>query len=291
MELIYIYYAAVFYLGTILGSFLNVVALDIEKLFKENDLENRNEFTFFTRHWTQKYFWQSLLNRRSHCDNCHKVLQSHELFPLFSFALQRGQCKNCGDRITMSHFIVEIVAGFYFLGIFYTLFNQTDLLSNAFIGTILYWFFVFGVLFVVGLFDYRTKLIPDMLIALAAIALVIGLFVLNPLQTSLYAILAGLVFAGLFFGLWAVSQGRWIGFADGKLAMLIGLMLGFSAGFTALAVSFWAGALVCVPLVLLSSMIKSEKWQYNTTVPFGPFMVFGMWFVFVTGMNLFQIVI
>jgi len=288
MELIYIYYAAVFYLGTILGSFLNVVALDIEKLFKENDLENRNEFSFFAKHWTQKYFWQSLMNRRSHCDNCGKTLQSHELFPLFSFALQRGQCKNCGDKITMSHFIVEILAGFYFLGIFYTLFSSVDTFTPAFVGLVTYWFFVFGTLFVIGLFDYRTQVIPDILIAFTALLLVGGLFMM-PLYTALYALGAGLLFAGLFYGLWAVSAGQWIGFADGKLAALIGLMFGFSAGFTALAVSFWAGALVCVPLFLLSKMKHNNKLHFDSAVPFGPFMVIGMWYVFVTGLNLFSL--
>ncbi len=288
MELIYIYYAAVFYLGTILGSFLNVVALDIEKLFKENDLEDRNEFSFFARHWTKKYFWQSLMNRRSHCDNCNKVLKSHELFPLFSFALQRGACKNCGDKITMSHFIVEILAGFYFLGVFYALFSATDVFTAGFITSVIYWFFVFGTLFVVALFDYRTQLIPDILVAFVGLLLIAGLFTM-PFMTAVYCIGAGLLFAALFYGLWVVSAGTWIGFADGKLAALTGLLLGFSAGFTALAVSFWAGALVCVPLFLLSKWKKNGKLQFDSAVPFGPFMVIGMWYVFVTGLNLFSL--
>jgi len=288
MELLYIYYAAVFYLGTILGSFLNVVALDLEKLFKENDLESRNEFSFFARHWTQKYFWQSLMNRRSHCDNCQKVLKSHELFPLFSFALQRGQCKNCGDKITMSHFIVEIASGFYFLGIFFTLFSQTDTFTPSFVWSLLYWFVLFGTLFVVALFDYRTKLIPDILVAFSGVlALVYTLS--QPLSDMLYMAGSAVTFSAIFYSMWAVSAGRWIGFADGKLAAIIGLLFGFSLGFTALAVSFWAGAIISVGLLVLGKLFSRGDLHFDSAVPFGPFMVFGMWYVFVFGLNLFQL--
>jgi len=288
MELIYIYYAAVFYLGTILGSFLNVVALDIQKLFEENDLEDRNEFAFFARHWTKKYFWQSLMNRRSHCDNCQKVLKSRELFPLFSFALQRGTCKNCGDKITMSHFIVEIAAGFYFLGIFYTLFAQSDTLTNTFVWSVVYWFTLFGTLFVIALFDYRTQLIPDILIGFAGL-LALGYVASQPLAEAVYLLGTAGLFAAIFYGMWAVSAGRWIGFADGKLALVTGLLLGFSAGFTALAVSFWAGAGISVGLLLIGKILSKGKLSFDSAVPFGPFMVFGVWYVFVFGLNLFQI--
>lgn len=286
MELIHVYYVAVFYLGAILGSFLNVVALDIQKLFKENDLENRNEFSFLLRHFTQKYFWQSLISRRSHCDSCGKVLSSFELFPIFSYLLQRGKCSVCFNKIDSSHFWVEILSGVYFLGIFYTMFWQYETFSMLFIGSALFWFVLFGTLFVLALFDYRTKLIPDILLFIAGIMSVIHIVMNHPAEW-IWHVGAGALFAALFYGVWFFSGGRWIGFADGKLAIISGLLFGVSAGFTALAVSFWAGALFSIALLLLNIVRRKKTVSMQSAVPFGPFLVFGTWYVFVCGLNLF----
>ena len=292
MELLYIFYVAVFYLGTILGSFLNVVALDLQKLFTENNLAERNEFSFLAKHITQRYFWQSLLSRRSHCDNCQSTLRSFELFPLFSYLFQKGACKNCKTSIDSSHLWVELLCGVYFLGIFHVLFWQFSTFSGAFILTIFFWFVVFGLLFIAALFDYRTKLLPDVVLASVGLLLVLNSvydlgqgFVVPEINVYIAAIL----FAGLFYGAWFVSRGQWIGFADGKLAFLIGLLFGISQGFTALAISFWVGAAISVALLCLSRWKKTNELSLSSAVPFGPFMVFAIWYVFVWDINLFAI--
>lgn len=290
MELIYLYYFFVFYLGTILGSFLNVVTLDIEKLFNENDLEHRNELFFFTRHISKRYFWQSLLTRRSHCDSCGKTLHTFELFPVFSYLLQRGKCSACGEKIDPSHLWVELLCGGYFLGVFYVLFWQAALFSSAFIFTILFWFLVFGALFILALFDYRTQLIPDVVLFFVSVLVIVHQVVTD--SFSWMNIAAAVTMSGMFYLVWWFSRGQWIGFADGKLAGLIGLLLGFSAGFTALAISFWAGAIVCIILLSLGKLFRrTNGLSWGESVPFGPFMVFGIWYVFVTGINLFQLAI
>ncbi len=44
---------------------------------------------------------------RSVCDSCGAVLDAAELVPLLSFALQRGRCRRCGERIAWRHLAVE----------------------------------------------------------------------------------------------------------------------------------------------------------------------------------------
>jgi prepilin signal peptidase PulO-like enzyme (type II secretory pathway) len=287
MELLYVYYLVVFYLGTMMGSFLNVVALDLQKLFRENDLAGRSEIAFLARHITKRYFWQSLVTRRSKCDSCEKALGAHELFPLFSYALQRGKCRTCGDTISQSHVVAELLAGVYFLGIFYVLFWQEAIWSMEFVGSVIFWFAVFGALFVAALFDYRTKLLPDITLYITGGLILIHQVMAHGVEAWWYAA-AGVCFAALFWSLWLVSRGTWIGFGDGKLALITGLMFGFSAGFTALAVSFWVGAAVAVVLLAIRATIK-KHWGIGikTAIPFGPFLVIGMWYVFVSGTNLF----
>ena len=43
--------------------------------------------------------------------------------------------------------LLFIIAGFYFLGVFYTLFNQAEVFTATFVWSIVYWFFLFGTLF------------------------------------------------------------------------------------------------------------------------------------------------
>ena len=298
MELLYFFYAAVFYLGAILGSFLNVVCLDLIKLFRENDLENRAELPFFAKHVTQRYFWRSILSRRSRCDDCEKELQAHELFPLVSYLFQGAECTRCKTYIAPSHFFVELAAGFYFLGIYVALFSVYQSVSLEFILAVLFWFSMFGFLFTAALFDLRTKLLPNILLLGAYVLVIANLFVGYPWQLTVpdWKLLASAaLFASLFYGMWLVSAGRWMGFADAKLAALFGLLLGFSAGFTGLAISFWVGAGVSLG-VIAYQRLRDRKKERDTSqlhmqsaVPFGPFLVFGLWFVFVSGINLFVI--
>ena len=155
--------------------------------------------------------------------------------------------------------------------------------------SILFWFVVFGALFVLALFDYRTQLIPDILLLISGGMVFAFIATQGTLGQLLWHTGAAVGFAALFYSVWAVSKGQWIGFADGKLAVVIGLLFGVSQGFTALAVSFWAGAAVCLSVMLYSTLRYKNHLHLNTAVPFGPFMVFGIWYVFITGINLFSL--
>lgn len=256
-----------------------------------NKLEDRNELTFFTKHIRNRYFWQSLFSRRSRCDNCGKVLRSFELFPIFSFLLQRGRCTNCKSVIDSSHLWVEIVCGVYFMGIFHTLFWQHQVFDGEFMLNTLFWLLLFGTLFVLALFDYRTKLIPDILLLFAGLLALLRMLTIFDINMLLQHLAAGLLFAALFYSLWFATAGKGIGFADGKLALIIGLVLGLSAGFTALAYAFWVGAAVGVLLVILGKITNtSTGWGMKSAIPFGPFMVLGLWLVFVTQTNMFSLI-
>src|SRR3990167_813290 len=77
-----------FVLGTIVGSFLNVVAL----------------------RWDHKNF-----GGRSKCPHCSNTLRWFNLIPVLSFIFQRGKCSNCGAEISYEYPIVEILTGLIFV--------------------------------------------------------------------------------------------------------------------------------------------------------------------------------
>ena len=57
----------------------------------------------------------NIITGRSRCDNCHHPLKWYELIPLFSYVFQRGKCNYCHQKITIEHFLVELLTGILFL--------------------------------------------------------------------------------------------------------------------------------------------------------------------------------
>lgn len=81
-------YLFIFFIGTILGSFLN--CLSDRYLYKE-------------------------YKGRSSCDNCKHILSFLDLIPIFSFLFLKGRCKYCGHIINKSYLISELVLGIIFV--------------------------------------------------------------------------------------------------------------------------------------------------------------------------------
>ena len=82
-----------FVFGTVVGSFLNVVAM----------------------HWDT----DRGLKGRSKCPSCDKVLKWYELVPILSFVLQLGKCRNCHSRISLEYLVIEILTGLIFMTVPY----------------------------------------------------------------------------------------------------------------------------------------------------------------------------
>src|SRR5260370_139880 len=99
-------YLSFFIIGTIIGSFLNVV---IDRLPKK----------------------ESLIHTRSHCEHCRRALQWFDLIPIFSYLLLRGKCRYCRGTISKYYMFVEALTGICFVLVAFTLFGQdTSRLSD-----------------------------------------------------------------------------------------------------------------------------------------------------------------
>ncbi len=51
---------------------------------------------------------RSAMRGRSACDGCDKALAAHEMVPLFSWVIQRGRCRACGNAIHLAHPATEL---------------------------------------------------------------------------------------------------------------------------------------------------------------------------------------
>jgi len=94
-------------------------------------------------------------------------------------------------------------------------------------------------------------------------------------------IFSGIILAIPFALLWLVSKGTWMGLGDAKLVLGIGWTLGLFAGISAIVLAFWIGAIVSV----LWMMIVFKKIKSRYEVPFGPYLILGMYIVLFTGIR------
>ena len=237
-----------FIFGTIIGSFLNVVSL--------------------------RFNTGVGINGRSKCMSCGETLTWKELVPLFSFLVQKGACKKCKSKISWQYPLVEFIAGAIFVLIVLAFPPTTPLTASV---TILY-AIITCLLLVVTVYDIKHKIIPDQFSYTFSILAIISLFVGGSSWfhvPTLSALLAGPLLALPFALMWLVSKGSWMGLGDAKLVLGIGWLLGIGAGINALILAFWIGSVFSV----LWLFIVYKKFKAKTEIPFGPYLILGMYLV------------
>ena len=77
-----------------------------------------------------------------------------------------------------------------------------------------------------------------------------------------------------------------MGFGDAKLGLAMGLVLGISKGVTAVMVGFWLGAIVGILLMILTKIFSKFNYHLKSEIPFGPFLILGMWLSIVFNLDL-----
>lgn len=266
------YYIFIFILGTIVGSFLNVLVL---------------------RYNTGV----SIVKGRSFCFSCGKKLGPMELIPVLSFIMQGGKCAGCQSKISWQYPVVEVLTGVLFLGVSVKYLGLVGLLFNPWYLAIS--IIVVAILVAIMVYDIKHKIIPDglviafSLLSLAKIAADYFLMAGTPpeIKAHLYwYLLAGPVLAFPLFLIWLVSKGRWMGLGDPKLVLGIGWFLGPVMGLSAVILAFWTGALYGIILMILSKF----KWHglkinRTTEVPFAPFLILGFLLVLFFGIDILNL--
>ena len=133
-------------------------------------------------------------------------------------------------------------------------------------------------------YDLKHYLIPDVVlypgIAASFLYLLYQSISAQSISPLLWGVVAALIASGFFFSLFAVSKGKWMGFGDVKLAVLMGLVVGFPHIITALFIAFVTGAIIGIFLIAL------RKKTMKAEVPFGPFLILGTFLAWFWGPEL-----
>lgn len=245
-----------FIIGAIIGSFLNVAGLRFN-----------SGLTLFGR---------------SSCYHCGKKLSPTELVPILGFLFLKGRCAGCKAKISWQYPLIEIWTGL----IFATTYNLPFTIAHKVILLA-----VFSIYTVILIYDFRHKIIPDSLVyASTLLSLAIPLFIYEYLLIDW---LSGPTLFSFFALIWLLSRGRAMGFGDAKLALSVGILLGASAGFSAIILAFWIGAVFGIILLLKKpkdTTIKSGfQISLKSEIPFAPFIVLGAWLALIFNVDLLHV--
>jgi leader peptidase (prepilin peptidase)/N-methyltransferase len=190
-------FISAFFLGAIVGSFLNVCIYRLPKK-------------------------ESILSPPSHCPHCGKPIKFYDNIPIVSYLLLGGKCRHCKEHISFRYPVVEGLSGLLSLALLmkYGLTVQSLLL-----------FLFSAALIIITFIDLDYQIIPDS-ISIPGIFLGIGASFLIPLVSWIESIF-GILMGGGDVKLLAMV-GAWLGWKAIPFILfsssLIGVLVGGGSG-------------------------------------------------------------
>jgi len=263
----------IFIIGLCVGSFLNVL------IYREaiGDLRSKMKDLRF-KNWLPTWFLG-----RSYCDYCKKQLMWYDNIPLFSFLLLKGKCRFCHKKISFQYPLIEFLTGIEFVWIYFLIQSNLNFFSRFegfySFSTLFAWLLLGACFLAIFVADIKYQIIPDGAVFLGILIVLIKLWFdyyftgMIDFSVFLSALGASLFFLLLIF----LTSGKGMGFGDVKLALLMGLILGFPKILMALAFAFLTGAIVGVIL------ITARKKKLKSKIAFGPFLILGTVFALIYG--------
>ena len=225
-----------FIMGTIFGSFYNVVGYRLPK-------------------------GESIVFPPSHCPKCNHKLTFFELIPILSYVFQKGKCKKCHQKISLFYPIFEALTGILFV---------LSYLSYGLSYELIIVLTFISMMIIIVVSDYNYLIIPDSVLIIFGILLLIEILLINGLNAALLALLDGILAFITMFLLKKLGdfifKKESMGGGDIKLLFLFGMVLSYPIAI----LSIFVGSLIGLPIALLILYKKKDH-----VIPFGPFLAAG----------------
>lgn len=200
---------------------------------------------------------ESIVWPASHCPKCNEAIAPRDNIPVLSYLMLRGRCRNCKQTISMRYPLVEGVTGLLFGAAAYKFGLSYELLAAL---------VLISVLVVLSGTDLQHRLLPNVIVAPAAIVGFALSVLVNPGLWWMYPLSALAVAGGLLALALAFPGG--MGMGDVKMGGMLGMFLGPYA-----ALSVFLGALGGT--VLAGALMAAGRLQRRSALPFGVFIAFG----------------
>lgn len=268
-------------LGLCLGSFVNAL---VWRVYKQMELEDAVPIKKSAAARKQKLSHNdlSITKGRSMCSHCHHPLAVKDLVPVISYLSLKGKCRYCARPIQDSP-LAELMTPLLFVVSYLAWPYQFE---GKGLPLFIFWL-VFLVAFVaLALYDLRWYLLPNRIVfPLVGLAttqtIVVATLYGGGIRTIIGALAGVAVGSGIFYILYKVSDGTWIGGGDVKLGIVLGLLAGGAVmSFLIIFIASLIGTLVALPLLATGRAGRSSH------LPFGPFLLAGCIVVVLFGQRL-----
>ncbi len=249
----------VFCVGTVIGSFLNVVIL-------------------------RAFSGESIVLPPSKCPKCGNKLKWWHNIPIISYILLRGKCYFCHEKISIQYPIIEALTGFVFLAVF---------IKFGLTWDTLFAFAVASLLIVISVTDIKERVVFDMhTYSLILVGLVYNLYITgygvvqqfntivgfhvtsewcltNPLTVSLLGLILGAVImeAAARIG-YLIAGERAFGEGDTYIAMGLGAVFGWLNIIAIIVLAIFIQLLLTLPLFLKKLAQNKHWWTIISLVVF-----------------------
>jgi leader peptidase (prepilin peptidase)/N-methyltransferase len=227
----YIFFAVI---GTLFGSFLNTV---ISRLPVKG-----------------KFFSES----RSACPDCGHVIRWYDLFPVLSWIILMGKCRDCKARISPRYPLVEITSA---------LLAVASIWHFGFTLAAIQIYAVTMILLAIAVIDFKTSEIPDSLI-IALIPCSVAAIWLQPEITLLSHIIGFFSIALPLLLLTLLIPGAFGG-GDIKLLAVCGFMLGWQMTLLAFFIALLLGGSYAIYLMLSGKRKRGEHMVFGPAICIG----------------------
>ena len=248
-SMVFLASAVLFVFGTIIASFVGVVAGRLNT-------------------------GQGFLVGRSRCDACDAPLSPYSIVPIISYALFGGRARCCGVLLSASSPITELLLGTLFV-LSYLKLGFTPVLPILLISL--------SALLALVLYDLAHQILPPLPLAIfVAASIVTGFFLAQSFSAFSSSLITPLLIAVSLSLIHFLSHGRAMGFADAPLSFGLAVLSG-PAALPGFIFSFWIGA--AIGIVLLARRPSGSR--MGVEVPFAPFLAAGFLLAFFTQWNPF----
>ncbi len=251
---------AAFFLGLLVGSFLNVVVHRLPKMmeaeWQAQCAELRGEAASAAEHY-------NLMVPRSACPGCGHGITALENIPVLSWLALRGRCSACGTPISARYPLVELLTGLLSAAVAW----KWGFSMQAAGALLLVW-----MLIALAFIDFDTTLLPDSL----TLPLLWGGLLFNmdghfaSLPDAVAGAAAGYLVLWSVYWLFKLATGKeGMGYGDFKLLAAIGAWLGWQLLPVTLLLSSVVGAVVGIAMIVF---VRHDR---RVPIPFGPYLAGG----------------
>ncbi len=260
---------ALFLLGLMVGSFLNVVIYRLPLMMESRWRRDCCELLEIEQEKADKPL--NLATPNSHCPKCKAAIMPWQNIPVLSYLVLRGKCGNCGEPISLRYPLLELVTGLMTLALAWHF-----PLSPALLGACLFTWSLIALTMI----DFDHQLLPDditlPLLWLGLLFNLVGTF--TSLPEAVIGAMAGYLILWLVYHAFRLLTGKeGMGYGDFKLLGALGAWLGWQALPLVILLSSVVGAVIGVALIVTRRRGK------EVPMPFGPYLAIAGWIAFLWG--------